>query len=130
MALTRTKLSPRSAQKAAEAKRLAEVYAQIAQERPQVCAGCGRRAGGLIKLSHSHLVPRSYNQELITEPANIAYHCVDWMGHAGCHGKWESNDHRHELLDFERNLDYIERADPAYYNLLMLKTFIPEPHAV
>jgi hypothetical protein len=125
MTLKRTRIKSRSDRRADESALLAEVYAQIARERPQVCAGCGKPAGGLIKLSHSHLVPRSYNQSLICEPENIAYHCVDWMGHKGCHSKWESSAHRASLLDFERNLDYIVLADRSYYSKLLLKTIPP-----
>lgn len=126
MPLQRTRLKPKSRQKADEGILLVQVYTALAQQRPQVCAGCGRPAGGLIKLSHSHLVPRSANQALICEPDNIAYHCIDWMGHKGCHSRWESNAHRHELLDFERNVAYIKQADPAYYAKIILKTHVPE----
>ena len=85
--LRATPLAGRSAHKAAEAGALRGVYAAIGRERAAVCAGCGRAQGGAIKLSHSHLVPRAYNEQLIAEPDNIAYHCLDWGTHQGCHGK-------------------------------------------
>ena len=119
-----TRLSARSEKQAGEAGRLRAVYAALAVVRPKVCAGCGRPQGGLIKLSHSHLVPRSFNKALVVQPGNITYHCLDWEGHVGCHTRWESNAERHALLDFERNMAYIWRADPVYHRLLVMKTAV------
>ena len=80
----------------------------------KVCSGCLRYQGGEIKLSHSHIISRQdcHNigkPELIYEPENITYHCMDFGNHRGCHSKWESATNRHTLLDYLKNIEIVRK---------------------
>lgn len=100
-------------------KKLQEIYRQMAQIRPRRCSGCGKQEGGNIKLSHSHLIPRSQRRDLICDPRNIKYHCLTIGYHRGCHEIWESVD-RVNLLDYEVNMQYIQLVDEGLYNKMLL----------
>lgn len=85
-----------------------------------ICTGCGRYQGGDIKLSHSHLISRADCQrigksELISERENLTYHCMTYAGHIGCHNKWESPIDRVNLLDYEKNIEYIRSVSEEMY---------------
>ena len=95
-------------------KELKKVYKEIELERGHYCSGCGRSD---VPLSHSHLIPRSRRPDLITDKRNITYHCLSMGGTVGCHDKWEGKQ-RIELLDYERNMNYIKEVDQEYYYLI------------
>ena len=95
-------------------KRLKEVYKELALERPQYCTGCGRSD---VPLSHSHLIPRSYNKSLETNKDNITYHCLSFNERKGCHEIWESKD-RSKLLDYPKNMETILQLDESYFFLI------------
>lgn len=92
---------------------LKTVYEEIANEREHVCTGCGSRKN----LTHSHKIPRSRRKDLEADKENINYYCMD------CHYKWEhgSASERQDLNDFVEAMEYIERVDISYYNLIMMK---------
>lgn len=82
-----------------------------------VCSGCLRYQGGDIKLSHSHIISRADchgigRPELIYDRENIKYHCLDFIAHKGCHGKWERVKERSQLLDYAENIEYIKLVAP------------------
>ena len=95
-------------------KELKKVYKEIALERPAYCTGCGRSD---VPLSHSHLIPRSYNKSLETNKDNITYHCLSMGERTGCHDIWEGIK-RDRLLDYPKNMEYILEVDPEYYFLI------------
>ena len=101
-------------------QKLNKIYRDMALEREQCCSGCGRYD---VHLSHSHIVPRSHNTSLITDPNNITYHCLSIGEHTGCHDIWEHGELRDKkhLLDFENNMKYIRDNDILYYNKLIYK---------
>lgn len=94
-------------------RELKKVYNEIHYERGQFCTGCGTSEN----LSHSHLIPRSRRSDLTTDKRNITYHCLSMGGRVGCHDKWEGKQ-RIELLDYERNMNYIKEVDKEYYYLI------------
>jgi len=95
---------------------LAEVYEQIAQTREHVCTGCGTTK----HLSHSHIIRRGKREDLECDPNNITYHCLS-IGKEGCHDRHESCDYfkMSTLLDFQKNMEYIESIDIQHYNYLL-----------
>ena len=97
-----------------EKRLLSIIYNQIAEERGHYCTGCGRSD---VPLSHSHLIPRSYNKSLVTDKRNITYHCFSLGEHKGCHDMWESKE-RVKLLDYCKNMEYILDVDTEYYFLI------------
>jgi hypothetical protein len=94
-------------------RELKKVYNEISYERGHFCTGCGTSNN----LSHSHIIPRSRRSDLTTDKRNITYHCLSIGEHKGCHDKWEGKQ-RVELLDYERNMDYIKEVDKEYYYLI------------
>lgn len=80
------------------------------------CTGCGTTSC----LSHSHLVPVSFNEDLEADVNNITYHCLAMEGQKGCHNKWESRDINLmlELNDFEENLEKVKKLDYQYYLII------------
>lgn len=88
-------------------RRLKKVYEEIAYDRSQFCTGCGTHD----TLTHSHIIPRSRRSDLVTDKRNITYHCLQ------CHNKWEGKQ-RIELMDYERNMEYIKEVDIEYYYLI------------
>ncbi len=95
-------------------KLLKKVYKEIADERGHYCTGCGRSD---VPLSHSHLIPRSRRQDLITDKNNITYHCLSMGGRKGCHDIWDSAD-KYKLLDYHKSMEYILSMDTEYYFLI------------
>jgi len=90
------------------------VYEEIKETRGHYCTGCGRSD---VPLSFSHLVPRSYNRNLVTSKENITFHCLGMGERKGCHDIWESKD-RHKLLDYPKNMEKILELDEGYYFLI------------
>lgn len=96
------------------------VNKRIAAERPHLCTGCGTSQ----RLSHSHLIPKSYRKDLEAVPENITYHCMS-MGHTiGCHEQWEGM-RGPLLLDFIPNMEYVYKTDLTYFwkKLFKLREF-------
>lgn len=95
-----------------------EVLKQIDKERPQVCAGCGLK---YVVLSHSHIISqkdcKNYGfQSLIYDEKNIAFHCIGMYNDNDCHRRWENPTKRKELLDYEKNMEYIKSISVELYN--------------
>ena len=95
---------------------LSKVYEEIDNERERICSGCHGLKGRA--LSHSHIIPRSECKELEADTENITFHCLE-----NCHPIWESNNiNLMKSLDaFEKNMAYIKRVRPNYYNALNKK---------
>ena len=78
-----------------------------------ICTGCGVEK----PCTHSHIIPISEDLNLESEPENITHHCMD------CHLKWESHNIliMNELLDFKKNMKYIQKMNLLYYNRIFNK---------
>jgi|TARA_R110002050_G_scaffold90883_1_gene191121 hypothetical protein len=109
-----------STKQAKENRELRKVYERMAEERGHYCTGCGR--SGDVALSHSHIIPRSRRKDLVLDPRNITYHCLDGGGggdRKGCHQLWEGGiTSKSKLLDYHANLEYILEVDAEYYFIL------------
>ncbi len=92
-------------------RELRQVYQEMAETRRPVCTGCGTKQ----HLTHSHLIPRSRRRDLVADPGNITYHCMN------CHKVWESGVQADKLFDFYSNMAYIKSVDQEYYNIRDLK---------
>lgn len=97
-------------------KEMYTVYQEIALEREHVCSGCGTNQ----RLSHSHLIPKSWNQSLKTVKQNIVYHCMSLGETIGCHNIHESVAFW-KLNDAHGNMEYIYSVDPTYFWLRLDK---------
>lgn len=94
-----------------------------------ICTGCERYQGGDIKLSHSHIISKAdckrYGRpDLISDPRNITFHCLDFGDNIGCHGRHEQRDKT--LLDYEVKLLFVieicsEVGNNELANKLILK---------
>tara|TARA_R110000796_G_scaffold231287_3_gene349166 strand:+ start:3634 stop:3984 length:351 start_codon:yes stop_codon:yes gene_type:complete len=109
-----------STKQAKETRELRKVYERMAEERGHYCTGCGRSD---VPLSHSHIIPRSRRKDLVLDPRNITYHCLDGgiiqSNRKGCHQLWEGNlSSKSKLLDYHANLEYILEVDAEYYFIL------------
>lgn len=108
-----------SYKQAKENKLLSKVYEEMAEDRGHYCTGCGRSD---VPLSHSHIIPRSRRKDLVLEPRNITYHCLDsgvGTNRKGCHHIWEGNiESKMLLLDYHSNLEYILEVDAEYYFII------------
>tara|TARA_R110000751_G_scaffold90246_1_gene177232 strand:- start:359 stop:712 length:354 start_codon:yes stop_codon:yes gene_type:complete len=108
-----------STKQAKENRELRKVYERMAEERGHYCTGCGRSD---VPLSHSHLIPRSRRKDLVLDPRNITYHCLDSGGgvsRKGCHQLWEGGvASKVKLLDYHSNLEYILEVDAEYYFII------------
>lgn len=105
---------PQKSQKQRERDReLHKVYDKMDQRDDRWCTGCGDP----FSLEHSHIIPRSRREDLITDPENITDHCTK------CHEKWEHGTlaDRKSLDDFEKSMKYIKSKDIVYYNIIMNK---------
>ena len=97
-------------------RKLKEVYQSILDERPHYCSGCGRSD---VRLSFSHIIPRSRRKDLETNPDNITFHCLSSPERIGCHNLWEgTKEQKEKLLDYHQLMSYILETDPEYYFLL------------
>ena len=95
-------------------RELKKVYKEISLEREHCCTGCGRYD---VPLSNSHLIPRSRRPDLVLDKNNITYHCLSIGERKGCHEIWEGPN-KFTLLDYHTNIEYIERVDKEYYNII------------
>lgn len=93
-------------------RRKREAYEEFDRNNDGICKGCGQFKPG----SHSHIIPISEAPELEAEVENITWHCME------CHNIWESHsiDIMKQLKDFDKNMEYIKKMKPLYYNRLML----------
>lgn len=120
--LKRTPINKVSKKQAEINKKKKATYKEMDSKTPQICSGCGLPNK---VLSHSHLIPQSRRKDLIDDPENIVYHCLQVGESLGCHDIWEhSKRERVMLKDYVKNMAYIKRVDPEYYELLTSKNFI------
>ena len=94
------------------------VLKQIDNERPHVCSGCDLKNA---VLSHSHIISQKdckyYGfEELIYDKRNIAFHCIGMYNDNNCHRKWENPTKRRELLDYEKNMEFIKSISQVLYD--------------
>ena len=99
-------------------KKYIEVLRKIDKERGHVCSGCGLKG---VVLSHSHIISqkdcKNYGFEsLIYDEKNIAFHCIGMYNDNDCHKRWENPTKRKELLDYEKNMEYIKSISIELYN--------------
>ena len=101
-------------------QKLFAVYQLMAESREHKCTGCDQYN---VPISHSHIIPRSRRGDLTTEINNLTYHCLSMGENIGCHDIWDNGtaEEKKMLIDYEQNMEYIERVDKEYYNLLRLK---------
>jgi hypothetical protein len=102
----------RISQKGQESRRKkAEAYAKFEEANDMICKGCGKYGPG----SRSHLIPISEDKSLESVLENIVWHCIP------CHQKFESHNIEimKTMLDFEKNMEYIKRMKPLYYERLI-----------
>lgn len=95
-----------------------EVLKKIDKERGHICAGCGLK---YVVLSHSHIISQKdckyYGfEDLIYDENNIAFHCIGMYNDNDCHKRWENPTKRKELLDYEKNMEYIKSISIELYN--------------
>lgn len=90
---------------------------EVVEARGSLCTGCNSS----LNTTPSHLVPRSWNRDLIDIPENIKPHCITIGGRVGCHEKWESHSMRMELLDYHENMMIVKKLDIKYFNLIKMK---------
>lgn len=89
-----------------------EAYRKFDETNDGICKGCDQMLPG----SHSHIIPISEDQSLEAEVQNLTWHCMT------CHKKHESHDieQMKTMLDFEKNMDYIQKTRPMYYQKLII----------
>lgn len=89
-----------------------EAYRKFDEINDGICKGCNQMLPG----SHSHIIPISEDQSLESEIENITYHCME------CHKKMESHNVEimKTMLDFEKNMAYILKTRPFYYQKLII----------
>lgn len=99
-------------------KKYIEVLKVIDINREKICAGCGLKN---VILSHSHIISqkdcKNYGLEhLIYDSNNIAFHCIGMYNDNDCHKRWENPTKRKELLDYDKNMEYIKSQSIVLYN--------------
>lgn len=111
--MKQTRLNPISKKKQIQNEEYKKVCEKIKESREEKCEGCGN----INFLSFSHLIPRSRNNELITDEDNIRIHCLS------CHQIWESGnlEEKKKMLDFKKNMEYLQDIDLELYNLIIMK---------
>jgi len=95
-------------------KDLKKIYEERGKvEKNSYCGSCL----GTSFLTHSHLVPRSYNKKLITDPENLITQCVT------CHGIYEARDigGMRKFKNYQEILDKIMHLDINFYQFLLEK---------
>jgi hypothetical protein len=89
---------------------------RIMDQRENCCQGCGTYE----RLSFSHLEPRSFSQDHVSNDKMIHIHCMSFGEIEGCHNKYE--EHRFsELLDHDEIINKLKYFTPAYYALIQDK---------
>jgi len=111
-------ISPVSKKKSKELNLRNKTYEEIDKTREHVCSGCG---SSTKPLSHSHLIPVSFDKRFESDPRNIKFHCMETPGDEGCHRRWESHNlsKMMTLLDFEENMKYVQEVCFKYYNKIV-----------
>lgn len=105
--LKKTPLKKVSSKRAKRNREKTKTYEELDKDFNGVCSGCGQRKW---PITHSHLVPESYNADLVSEKKNIRHHCME------CHLKWEVNSREaSEMLDYTKNIQRIKELDYSYY---------------
>lgn len=96
---------------------LCQVYQEITQERDEICQGCGKK----LPLSFSHTISRKKRPDLQTHKENIELECFG--SSTSCHDIWEHLKYPQvlSLLNFERKLLYIQKADSDLYEQIKIK---------
>lgn len=101
---------------------LKEAY-KIVEKRESFCSGCGQSS----LLSKSHIIARSKNRDLIANPDNIVYDCLqreipDQFGIKGCHSRWESFNIEEMLTldNFWERMDFVKKHEIEMYNKIMI----------
>lgn len=101
---------------------LTNIYNIIDKSRDRYCTGCGQTG----MLSHSHLISRTKDKNLESDPNNIVYDCQsreipDKFGNESCHDRWESMDAEKmkTLANLDDRLNYIKTVNLTYYNTLV-----------
>lgn len=96
------------------------VYTLMSETREMVCTGC-RNVFDPEMLEHSHIIPVSRWKEGMVIIENITYHGSEMA--CGCHRKWETHNPNitKDMLDYEKNMAYIKKVDPEYYQILINK---------
>lgn len=103
--------------KAKQNQEYKKVCQEIDEERGLKCESCGTTQ----YLSHSHLIPRSRRQDLITEPKNIKIQCTCRVdGSKGCHQRYEDSQ-IDDFIDKEEILSIVKGLDKQYYYLKFSK---------
>ncbi len=95
-------------------------YADMDYTEEKVCSGCLKYQGGDIKLSHSHIISQKDckqigREDLIYDKINITYHCMNFGENEGCHLKHENPKRRHELKDYQKNIEFIKSVSQEMY---------------
>lgn len=87
-------------------------YLRMLKEKP--CDGRCQGCGGRVPLTPSHLVPRSYDIEMLDMPENVHWHCHS------CHRLCEAGKYR-ELQDGAEIVAFLREHKPEYLALKELK---------
>lgn len=114
-----------SKKQAKEYRELQKIYKHMSETMAPYCRGCGRSD---VRISHSHLIPKSRSKSLATNPKNITYHCVGGytetidgvdIQRKGCHELWEGSVRdKQRLLDYHTNMEIILELDTEYYFII------------
>jgi len=75
------------------------------------CRGCGTTQ----RLSYSHLIPRSYREDLIADDINIHLHCMNGIDIKGCHDKHDDQEWG-DMLDGEVIIETMKELDPEFFH--------------
>ncbi len=94
-----------SKQRAIDAK-LKVIYQDHMDDNEPCCYCCGTYNG---YRDFSHLVPRGYNRDLVTEPYNIVLKCRKH------HKAWEANDRT--MPKYDELMERVKELDRSYYDL-------------
>ena len=79
------------------------------------CTGCGAHSN----LTHSHIISR-IDKELKSDSRNITYHCANTFDNDGCAFNWEQVGIRATLLDYKRNMEFIEEVRPLIFRKMIV----------
>lgn len=96
----------------------------MGEQNKRFCIECGSPK----HLSHSHLVPVSFNKKLEDVISNIVYDCSYKLGEISCHDKWESHDPEmiSSMKSYDVRMDRIKVLDQKYYQILKNKQLTPK----
>lgn len=103
--MIRTPIRKVSPKKAKQNRERGKAYSQLEPDWGIACQGCGRSG----PVDHSHLLSQKFFPHLAAHPDNIVPHCRD------CHLKYENPTQRWKLLDFPRNMEFIQSVEPQEF---------------